>query len=89
MSEPGRSDVGFRGQRERELEIKELQLGNDGVGSGVIDAISKALFFKMGSKTVRLKALKVEDVNASGVRLKAVERRFHRLKALGAFLIVS
>ena len=74
MSEPARSDVGFRGQRERELEVKELQLGNGGVGSGVINAISEARFFKMGSKTVRLKALEAEDVNASGVRLKAVDR---------------
>ena len=46
-------------------------------------------FSKIGSQTIRLKAMEVEDVNAAGVSLKAVDRRFHCPQALGPFLIVS
>ena len=68
---------------------KELQLGTGGLGSGVIDATREACFVKMESKTVCLKALVVEDINVFGVRLKAVDRRFHCPRDIGAFLIVS
>lgn len=68
---------------------RKVQLGNGGVGSGVINEIREACFLRMGSKTVRLKAVEVEDVSAFGVRLKAVDRRFHYPRALGAFVVMS
>ena len=43
----------------------------------------------MESNTVRLEALEVKDVRAFGVRLKAVDRRFHHTTTLGAFIVVS
>lgn len=56
---------------------KKLQLGNGGVGSGVINGIREVCFLRIGSKTVRLRALEVEDVSAFGVGLKVADRSFH------------
>ena len=68
---------------EREKTGKQkLQLGNGGVASGVIKEIREVCFFRIGSRTVRLRALEVGNVSASGVGLKATDRRFHNARDL-------